>query len=137
MRISNASRTTDTWEGPTQAWHAVAIRCGRYACRAAQDLAGTRFLSADAPMLPLANCDRSGPCECNYRHYPDRRAGPRRRSEGALPAKTTTTTRTPPPNRRNTRGRRKEDWVVSEPDGATRSPRAGTYYEYVSRHRKP
>lgn len=36
-------------------------------------------------MLPLADCDRPDRCDCRYVRFADRRGGPRRRSEGALP----------------------------------------------------
>jgi len=72
------------------------------ACDAAQACKGKRFLSIDAPRLPLAGCDVRR-CECKYRHYDDRRAGPRRQDEksGApVPSKI---------NRRARRGRRAVD----------------------------
>lgn len=40
-------------------------------------LQGQRFLSREAPPLPLKNCP-NGNCECHYQHYDDRRATPRR-----------------------------------------------------------
>ncbi len=40
-------------------------------------LQGQRFLSREAPPLPLKNCP-NGNCECLYQHYDDRRATPRR-----------------------------------------------------------
>lgn len=39
-------------------------------------------------MLPLEGCDRPGRCSCRYERYADRRDGPRRRAEGALPSGT-------------------------------------------------
>ncbi len=47
-------------------------------CRTATELAHQRFLLAEAPMLPLPDCD-SGACRCAYvrsqdRRYTDRRA---------------------------------------------------------------
>jgi len=69
-------------------YHAVAIRCGKSSCQAAQDNQSERYLSAEAPLLPLPQCDRPDQCECRYQHYEDRRDGPRRRSEQGLPDKT-------------------------------------------------
>ena len=65
-------------------YHAVAIRCGKTSCQAAQDNQCERYLSAEAPLLPLDQCDLPDQCECHYQHYEDRRAGPRRRSEEGL-----------------------------------------------------
>lgn len=64
---------------PPTEWHAVAIKTGVYACDAARKLEGRRFLAADAPRLPLADCGRES-CECRFQHYADRRTGRDRRS---------------------------------------------------------
>ena len=65
---------------PVNAFHAVTIAPGPRACAAALDLQGQRFLSRDAPPLPLKKC-ASGSCTCRYEHYDDRRHGPRRARE--------------------------------------------------------
>ncbi len=57
--------------------HAVSIVPGHHCCHQARELAGTRFLSREAPVLPLKNCG-SDSCRCRYEHHTDRRAGPRR-----------------------------------------------------------
>ena len=62
----------------SSAYHAVSIRLGRTACRAAAELEGQRFLSASAPRLPLADCD-AGECDCRFAHHADRRSGSDRR----------------------------------------------------------
>ena len=49
-------------------------------CEAARSLAGTRFLSAEAPRFPLQGCDQPK-CECTYRHHPDRRMDVRRAAD--------------------------------------------------------
>ena len=59
-------------------WSAVSIVPAAGACEAARALKGTRFLSAQAPRMPLSECSSPGSCQCSYRKYPDRRAGPRR-----------------------------------------------------------
>lgn len=59
-------------------YHAVSIRLGRTACRAAAELEGQRFLSASAPRLPLADCDATE-CDCRFVHHEDRRSGSDRR----------------------------------------------------------
>jgi hypothetical protein len=53
-------------------WHAVCIQPVGKRCAAATALVGQRFLSRDAPRLPLADCDQPA-CQCHYRHYDDRR----------------------------------------------------------------
>lgn len=60
-------------------FHAVSIRFGPGACSAAKALAGERFLSAEAPQLPLPECDAAN-CECRFAHHGDRRSGKDRRS---------------------------------------------------------
>lgn len=67
-----ASRT------PRLRYHAVSVVSGPTACAAVKQLKNVRVLSAEAPRLPLANCDCPAACQCTYRHYDDRRAGPRR-----------------------------------------------------------
>lgn len=62
------------------AFHAVAVVPGARACQAALEATGVRFLSRQAPKLPLSGCDRTQ-CTCSYRHYPDRRTGPRRSAD--------------------------------------------------------
>jgi hypothetical protein len=37
-------------------------------------------------LLPLRDCDQSDSCACRYERFDDRRGGPRRRVEGALPS---------------------------------------------------
>jgi hypothetical protein len=61
-------------------WHAVSIVPQARACRLARSFADVRFLSRDAPNLPLADCTVR-PCTCHYRHFQDRRTSLRRDSE--------------------------------------------------------
>ena len=61
----------------TAAHHAVSIAPGPRCCAGARELRGQRFLSREAPMLPLASCDRTD-CTCRYEHHQDRRKGARR-----------------------------------------------------------
>ena len=68
---------------PVSPYHAVAIVPGHRACAAAQALRERRFLSRDAPVLPLPGCT-SSPCECRYEHHDDRRKGMRRASDLAV-----------------------------------------------------
>ena len=64
-------------------YHAVAVVPGARACNAAKQSARKRFLSAEAPLLPLKNCDAAA-CTCRYQHYEDRRGDPRRVVDGAV-----------------------------------------------------
>jgi hypothetical protein len=59
-------------------FHGVSIREGLHSCPAAQALRGQRFLSEEAPALPLAGCDQKA-CQCAYAHHRDRRDGDDRR----------------------------------------------------------
>lgn len=61
-------------------FHSVSILPGMPSCAAAQGLSKKRFLSREAPILPLKACDQ-GKCNCRYAHHEDRRKGPRRATE--------------------------------------------------------
>jgi hypothetical protein len=87
---------------PRNRWHAVTLVAPSGACTAVAGLKGKRFLSADAPRLPLPQCDAAR-CDCKYRHYDDRRGGPRRADEKGAPAGRVTQ------NRRAKGGRRTSD----------------------------
>jgi hypothetical protein len=84
-------------------WHAVTIAAPANACDAAQACKGKRFLSGDAPGLPLQECDAKR-CECRYRHYDDRRGDSRRRDK-----KDAAQQGREQSNRRLSRGRRASD----------------------------
>ena len=62
-------------------WHAVAIKPKGQCCEAVQARRSARFLSKEAPRLPLAECNTSDTCTCVYKHHADRRAQPRRHAE--------------------------------------------------------
>ena len=68
-RVSPALRNSSKY-------HAVSVKPGAYACSAANNIAGQRFLASQAPSLPLPECDASE-CDC---HFVDRRTGKDRRS---------------------------------------------------------
>jgi hypothetical protein len=59
-------------------YHSVSIRLALIPCAAAIQLQGQRFVSAEAPQLPLAGCDQPD-CECRYQHHADRRDSMERR----------------------------------------------------------
>jgi hypothetical protein len=65
---------------PASPYHAVSILPGTAACDAAYRLSGQRFLSKQAPLLPLPSCD-APVCNCRFKHHKDRRSGPRRSSD--------------------------------------------------------
>lgn len=63
--------------------HAVEVVPGQHACPEARALRGRRFLSREAPVLPLAGCG-SEQCTCRYEHHEDRRKGGRRARDLAV-----------------------------------------------------
>ena len=65
--------------------------------------AGRRYLSEDAPVLPLAGCTNRRGCKCVYEHFEDRRTDVRREADVGLP------TRWYAPDKRKRRGRRVTD----------------------------
>jgi hypothetical protein len=74
-------------------------------CASAALCRNKRFLSDEAPGLPLPDCENRDQCRCVYRHLEDRRNGLRRTADmsGSLPSDT------PKINRREKRGRRAQD----------------------------
>ncbi len=53
-------------------YHAVGISPALGCCKAATELKGRRFLSAEAPKIPLPACDAAS-CKCRFTHFDDRR----------------------------------------------------------------
>ncbi|HKE94010.1 MAG TPA: hypothetical protein VKB34_06870 [Povalibacter sp.] len=84
-------------------FHAVSILPGPGACDSARRFKGLRFLSKDAPRLPLPTCN-AAQCNCRFKHHADRRAGPRRRTDQGMMSGPWNGT-----ERRRTGGRRAED----------------------------
>jgi hypothetical protein len=74
-----AQRDSATAESPSSKnpYHCVAVKPGWFACGAVNQLGEARFLSDEAPHLPLPGCNLKH-CECRYRHFQDRRAEERR-----------------------------------------------------------
>ena len=60
-------------------FHGVSVKPGPHACPAVLELAGQRFLPAEAPAVPLKACDVQK-CQCAYSHHGDRRDQEDRRS---------------------------------------------------------
>lgn len=54
-------------------YRAVTIKPCKQACQPALRCSSIIFLSAQAPKLPLNACDRIADCDCQFRHYADRR----------------------------------------------------------------
>jgi hypothetical protein len=98
---NDPKRPASTPSAKRQTWHAVGIVAGHMACMAARNCKGLRFLSKEAPRLPLPECVML--CECKYRHYDDRRGQPRRAEERGAPPNRVAV------NRRHLRGRRVTD----------------------------
>ena len=105
-------------------FHAVEIRGTKDACQAVQDAHGERYLSAEAPPLPLGQCDRPDRCQCRYQHYEDRRGNSRRGGESGLTAQQDAER----VEQRNLQGRRADD--IAE-GGEPCSVSEDSYYEYV------
>lgn len=63
-------------------YHCVEVRNGRFACEAVRQLGNIRFLSDEAPLLPVPGCTTQN-CTCFYAHFDDRREHDRRNPHGA------------------------------------------------------
>ncbi len=86
-------------------WHSVALVATGSRCDAVQAIDGQRFLSREAPRIPLSDCAHPETCGCTYQHYEDRRVSQRR-------ARATPPTGDSPDDRRHGRGRRLIDrWL--------------------------
>lgn len=69
-------------------FHGVAVKPSEDCrCKAAAKLQGRRYLSDEAPSLPLAGCDTPHACRCVYEHFNDRRTLVRRETDSGLPPK--------------------------------------------------
>ena len=56
-------------------------------CDAVAALEGQRFLSDEAPLLPLSDCDNPQGCKCVYEHFDERRDSLRREADIGLPVR--------------------------------------------------
>lgn len=75
---SLASQRGSLRQAIARRFHGVSVRPGLHSCKPVQALTGQRFLSEEAPALPLAGCDQDA-CQCAYAHHRDRRDGDDRR----------------------------------------------------------
>ena len=66
-------------------FHGVSIDSRHQVCSAVAELHSKRFLSEEAPILPLDRCPHPLSCQCVYKHFGDRRTGLRRDSDEGLP----------------------------------------------------
>ena len=57
-------------------YHCVELKMPYNACDAVLELQGKRFLSLEAPQVPLPGCDQD--CQCKFKHHDDRRSEDRR-----------------------------------------------------------
>jgi hypothetical protein len=92
-------------------WHAVSIVSQRPNCPVCGRYKGVRFLASEAPQLPLKGCPDPKGCNTVYKHFPDRRSGPRRAAElrAFAPMTPTVVTRQVRDDRRHVNGRRDTD----------------------------
>lgn len=88
-------------------YHAVSIRHGTNCCQAVAALGNQRFLSVEAPQLPVEGCTLKGRCRCRYQHHTDRRDDLRRDVDFGLPDRGILLDE----DRRNQPGRRKADYA--------------------------
>ena len=80
----NKNAESGTAQPKKSAYHGVEVVADtETCCQAARDIAGQRFLSASAPLLPLKECDAAD-CRCSYKRFKDRRSDSRRSSDVAF-----------------------------------------------------
>jgi hypothetical protein len=76
-RLPKRDKHRDSAHGnsaPAKRFSAVSVQPSKSSCQAARSLKGQRFLSKDAPFLPVQGCTAQK-CQCIYHHHPDRRTG--------------------------------------------------------------
>jgi len=74
------SQPAQSGTGATGRYAAVTIYPCLEACPAAWKLQDVRYVSSEAPTLPLTDCDQAT-CKCRYRKYDDRRDAEDRRDQ--------------------------------------------------------
>jgi hypothetical protein len=103
-RIATSSHSARPAHIPKK-WHAISVDAKALSCMVAQDLRKKRFLSKEAPALPLEGCTKRSRCPCTYKHHDDRRSKSRRDSEAGISSNTSKHGT----ERRTSRGRRSGD----------------------------
>jgi hypothetical protein len=58
-----------------KSYHSVSVLTGAPCCKAAAGVRGRKFLSSEAPALPLTDCTMPGQCKCRFQKHSDRRSG--------------------------------------------------------------
>ena len=101
-------RATSKPEQARSPYQSVSIVCDYSACDTARKMARQRFLVAEAPLLPLGDCDASA-CSCKYAHHQDRRSGQGDR-RAALDLHTQVSGKGVVRDRRHAHARRRSDW---------------------------
>lgn len=108
--LYESTKDPDKLASHRSTYEAVTIHSYKDKCPAVARVAGQRFLSSEAPLIPLESCT-SETCHCVYMHHGDRRTGTDRREhhESAdgytvLPGQ---------PNCRRTSGRRASDLATA------------------------
>ena len=76
-RSNKKKQSLDTVKPKVSRYHCVELSMPYDACDAAMQLHGNRYLSAEAPVLPLSDCDHQA-CKCRFKHHDDRRHQQRR-----------------------------------------------------------
>ena len=78
LRSSKKSQRAKTTSkaATTNPYHCVELKMPHNACDAVLELQGKRFLSVEAPHVPLPECDQN--CQCKFKHHDDRRSEDRR-----------------------------------------------------------
>ena len=108
---NNFARDRRTGFGEGHPYHAVSIMPVEGCCSAVNSIKAQRFLSEDAPGLPLADCGEEE-CSCRYVHHVDRRSGARDRR--LVPTETADESGLwSMPNRRDSMGRRQGDIQIA------------------------
>jgi hypothetical protein len=79
--MATKSSATGRPSGDNKRWHAVSVKPCPGACPTAASGRVRRWLSREAPQLPLPGCTRPDTCRCTYQHHEDRRSGGRRAGE--------------------------------------------------------
>lgn len=68
-------------QGVGNRYHCVEVCAGNPACESVRQFGHTRFLSREAPGLPVSGCSVSS-CTCSFIHHDDRRDDDRRHVYG-------------------------------------------------------
>lgn len=77
-RIERSGTSAYKNSPPASHFPAVSVHPSPAGCQAAKALKSKRFLSDEAPRLPLEGCE-AAVCHCIYHHHSDRRSGNRDR----------------------------------------------------------